>query len=416
MRIAYVCADQGVPVFGAKGASVHVRELCRALERLGHEVLVVSPRLGDRRPAGFTPAVVELPVDPDDEAACSLLAADGAGGPAAAREVRALLYAASLRRALPGLLRTFGADVVYERYALHGTAGGAAARALGVPHLLEVNAPLSAEQAAHRGLRFAGLARGLERGILQGADRVIAVSRGVRDWLVRSGVAPERAVVLANAVDVDAFALPADERAATRVRLGLGLCPAVGFVGTLKPWHDVATLVRAVALLARAGMEIRLVVIGEGPERAALEGLARVQGVEAATRFVGSVPHDAVPRYLAALDAGVVPYAASPSFYFSPLKLFEYLAAAVPVVAADVGDIRHCVRPGATGALYRPGDPLALAEALLEVLLDPARSARIGAAGRAHVRAHHTWNGNAEAVVALAEQSATGGKQVVACA
>jgi glycosyltransferase involved in cell wall biosynthesis len=379
-------------------------------------VLVVSPHAGGRRPDGFSPDVIEIPVDSEDELPCSLLAADPAGGKAAAREVRAMVYAASLRRILPGILGEFRAEAVYERYALLATAGASAARALDVPHLLEVNAPLSEEQVLHRGLAFAQVARGLECAVLRRADRVVAVSSGVRDWLARTGVARERIAVFPNAVDAERFAIPPCERAAARVRLGLGLSPVVGFLGTLKPWHDVASLVRAVGLLSRTGLQIRLLVVGDGPERPALEQLVRVEGVEAATVFAGAVPHEDVPRYLAALDAAVVPYAALPGFYFSPLKLFEYLAAAVPVVAADVGDIGHCIRPGKSGLLYPPGNVRALAEALLALLLDPARATRLAAGGRAHVCAHHTWSQNAAAVVALAEQAAAERKEALACA
>src|SRR5207237_1211687 len=89
-------------------------------------------------------------------------------------------------------------------------------------------------------------------------------------------------------------------------------------------------------------------------------------------------------------------------FYFSPLKLVEYLAAARPVVAADVGELGHCVRPGDTGFLYPPGNADALAGAILELLADPARGTTLGRAGRDHVRREHTWEGNARAVAALA--------------
>lgn len=400
MRIAYVCADPGVPVFGSKGASVHVREICRALVSLGHEVVVFAIRRGGRPLAGFLPDVVELGPDPDDEAAAALLAEDRTCGPAGAKEVGILLHAAATRRRLAAALRDFGADAVYERYALLASAGAWAARAVDVPHVLEVNAPLSAEQAAHRGLAFAAPARAVERRLVREADRVVAVSNALERWLVANGVDPGRILVLPNAVDPSRF-----EPARRPVhRDGSAV---VGFLGTLKPWHDVPSLIRAVAMLARAGMRVRLLVVGDGPERPALEALARAEGVTAS--FVGLVAHDEVPSYLAAFDAAAVPYAPADGFYFSPLKLFECLAAGRPVVAADVGDVGHCVRHGRTGLLYRPGDVAGLARALLALLVDPVRSAALAAAGRDHVVHHHTWELNASAVVgavaaALAER------------
>jgi glycosyltransferase involved in cell wall biosynthesis len=404
VRIAYVCADPGIPVFGSKGASVHVRELCRALAELGHEVAVFTPRPDGPRPDGFAPEVVELEPDDGDEAAAVLLARDPACGAAAAREVRSLLYAAATRRRLAAALRDFGADIVYERYALLATSGAWAARALDVPHILEVNAPLSAEQAAHRGLAFAVPARALERRLIREADRVVAVSTALERWLAANGVDPGRIAVVPNAVDPERFA-------GARRPVAVDGAAVVGFVGTLKPWHDVASLIRAVALLSCAGMRLRLLVVGDGPERPALEALARAERLQAS--FVGSVAHDEVPGYVAAFDAAVVPYASAEDFYFSPLKLFECLAAGRPVVAADVGDVGCCIRHGRTGLLYPPGDVSDLAHGLLALLVDPVRAAALAAAGRAHVRGHHTWARNAAAVVALA-RAARGERRGVA--
>jgi glycosyltransferase involved in cell wall biosynthesis len=406
MRIAYVCCDRGVPIFGTKGASVHVRELCRALDEAGHEVLIVSPRTGGRRPLDFGPTVAEVTLEPEDDAVCSFLADDRAVGPTAAREVRALVYSAGLRFRLTSLLRDFGAEVVYERYALLATAGASAARTLRVPHILEVNAPLSQEQAEHRGLAFGHAARELEGATLRGADRVIAVSRAVAGWAAASGVEPARLSVRSNGVDPARFAVGTAERAVMRAQLGVGGAPVIGFLGTLKPWHDVASLIRATAVLVAAGLRVRLVLIGDGPERPRLEGLVRAAGLEPLTTFVGAVAYDDVPRYLSALDVAAVTYEASPGFYFSPLKLFEYLAAEKPVVAAAIGDIEHCIRHGATGLMYAPGDVRALADALLALITDPERASRLAQAGREHVRIHHTWAGNADTVVALAEAAA----------
>ena len=363
MRVAYVCADLGVPVYGSKGASIHVRELIRAFEALGHEVLVVTPRLGGRRPEGFSAPVLHVP------------AGEERG------DLRALAYSRALPDRALRELEAFAPDLVYERLSLFGTAGATLALRLGVPFVLEVNAPLAHEQAVHRGLELCATARRLERTALRTADRVVVVSSALRQWAVDSGVDPRRVLVLPNGVDATRFAVPAPPGART-----------VGFVGTLKPWHDVATLIRAAACVRGA----RLLLVGDGPERHALEDLAGRTGVE--VTFTGSVRHEEVPAALATMDVAVAPYAPSPDFYFSPLKLFEYLAAARPVVAAEIGEIAHCVRPGETGWLYRPGDADELARAIAEAIRSPA----LGASGREHVRAYHTWERNAQAVIDVA--------------
>lgn len=372
MRILYVCSDRGVPVFGTKGASVHVCGLAAALVRLGHEVLVVAANAGGGRPRGFAPTVVELP--PGE-------AAVGSAGE---------------------LATAFGADLVYERLSLFGTVGSHVARLLGVPLLVEVNAPLAEEALAHRGLVRPGAARAVERSVLRGADTVLAVSTELRRWSLAQGVDPGRIAVVPNAVDDTPPGL--SSRAEARRRLGLDPAPAVGFLGTLKPWHDVAGLLRACALLTRAGRELEIVLVGDGPQRAALARLAREEGLAGRTRFLGAVAHEQVPGLLRALDIGVVPYARRDGVYFSPLKLFEYLAAGVPVVAADAGDVRHCVGPGRSGLLYEPGDAESLAGALADLLDDPRSAAVLGARGREHVLRSHTWDANAHAVLALASR------------
>jgi alpha-maltose-1-phosphate synthase len=378
MRIAYLSGDRGVPVFGTKGASVHVRELARALASLGHEVVVLTTRADGPRPTAFRIPVRQVTAGPEQ----------------LDPEARAISFR---DRALP-FLRDFRPHVLYERYSLFGTAGIELSRELGIPLLLEVNAPLADEAARHRALDRVEAARAAERAVLGSATSVLAVSTWVARWAQAQGVAAERIAIVPNAVDPARFCPQPGERATVRAELGLDGGPAVGFVGTLKPWHDVGTLVAALALLPAT--RPRLVMVGAGPERDRIAREAERLGV--ATTFTGSVPHDSVPSYLAALDAAVAPYAKSDSFYFSPLKLVEYLAAGRPVVAANVGEISHCVRPGETGLLYEAGDAAGLANAVRELLDDPARAAELGARGREHVIAEHTWAQNARRVIGLA--------------
>jgi glycosyltransferase involved in cell wall biosynthesis len=159
---------------------------------------------------------------------------------------------------------------------------------------------------------------------------------------------------------------------------------------------------RAIAFLRRRTAAPHLLVVGDGPERERLEELARSEEIAEATTFTGAVPHDRVASYVSAFDVAVVPYRRMRGFYFSPLKLFECLAAGRPVVAADVGDMGHCIRHGETGLLYPPGDTEALAAAISALLRDRARARELGQAGREHVRRHHTWERNARLVVELA--------------
>jgi len=424
MRIAYLCSDAGVAIGGQKGASVHVEEMTRAMVGLGHEVRIFARRAATEGrherfivTAGGCSAAAESnatlptgvslfvpPPDPIDVALERWLRADPEAGLAEAWTVATIAGASSFRQRTRDAVLHFAPDLIYERYALYGATGSALAAELSRPFVLEVNAPLSEEQATHRGLAFPNAARSMEEHILRAAGRVVAVSSALATWLTARGVAPSRIVVLPNGVDPERFdtgPLAEEQRSAARRRLGLGDRPVVGFVGTLKPWHDVAALLEAAALMRTEGREVSLLLVGDGPERSGLESLVARLGLSDRTVFTGAVAHASVADLLSVMDVAVAPYREQESFYFSPLKLFEYLAAGLPVVTARLGDIAHCVHDDTGGWTYAPGDVSDLADKVLAALRDAPEASRRAALGRRHVLAHHAWRHVAERVLGV---------------
>lgn len=376
MRVAYVCADPGIPVFGTKGASVHVQGVVTALRRAGHEVVLLCARPGGDPP----PALADLPVLP--------LPRPAKGGDLAARERAGMEANAALHAALDA---AGPLDLVLERASLWSHAGMAWAREHGVPGVLEVNAPLPREQAAHRGLVHADAAMRTARRAAHDATAVVAVSRAVAAWVRDDlGVPAGRVHVVPNGVDPERVA---------GVRPEPGRPFTVGFVGTLKPWHGLEVLARAFALLRRRRPAARLLVVGDGPGRADLEHRLARSGQLRATTLTGAVDPAQVRDHLARMDVAVAPYPADVDMYFSPLKVVEALAAGVPVVASAIGDVPLLVRDGVTGLLVPPGDHELLAAALDHLAARPALRARLGAAGRASAR---TWDDVAAEVLAAA--------------
>lgn len=386
MRIAYVSADAGVPVFGRKGCSIHVQEVVRALRGRGARVELFTPRPGGPPPADLAD-LPDLPVH---------LLPSVAGRSGRERERRAV----ALDGPLASALRAAGPfDMVYERYSLWSRAGMGEARRSGASGVLEVNAPLIEEQAAHRGLHDRRTAERVRDEAFAAATALVCVSDEVAAWSRRAGAQAARVHVVPNGVDVGRFR-PAPEGPAARDTL------TVGFVGTLKPWHGVETLIAAVARLAEAGggaPPVRLLVVGDGPGRAALEGAAGAAGIAGITEFTGAVDHAAVPGLLSRVDVAVAPYPDLPDFYFSPLKLYEYLSAGLPVVASRVGQVAEAIEHGVTGLLCAPGDPVALAAALDTLGRDPRLRRALGAAGRARTAATRSWDAVAERIMGLAE-------------
>lgn len=363
MRVAYVTTDAGIPAFGSKGASIHVQAILGAFLRRGAEVTLFSADPGPVPSALAGLRVVPLAPQPKgmpDARAAGLIAAD---------------------RALPDILATSGPfDLIYERHALFASSAQAFAAARGIPSVLEVNAPLLDEQRRHRTLARPAEAEAAVRSAMRTAARVVAVTDAVADYARARGAPAPR--VVSNGVDPARFATPPRFEGAF----------TAGFIGTLKPWHDTATLVAALPHVRASVPEARLLIVGDGPEGARLEAQAASLGLVDAVEFTGALTPDAVPAALARMHAGVAPYRGDAPFYFSPLKLYEYLAAGLPVVTSDVGDLARVVGRSGAGRVVPPDAPKHLAQTLVELAQAPAEAARLGAAGRAHVVAHHGWD------------------------
>jgi len=381
MRMAYVCADPGVPVFGRKGCSIHVQEVIRALQGHGVRVELFATRLDGDPPSGLETVRIH-----------KLLALPK--GELAAREQAAL----AANRDMHIVLEREGPfDLVYERYSLWSFAGMEYAKARGVPGLLEVNAPLIKEQAEYRGLvDFASAKRVAER-VFAAATALIAVSEEIAAYLESYSTARGRVHVVSNGVNPDRF--PADLKPSCPARTGTF---TVGFLGTLKLWHGLPILVEAFARLHQHDPNSRLLVVGDGPERERLLADLSTHGLLEAVRLTGAVAPSQIPGLLASMDVAVAPYPQQSSFYFSPLKVYEYMAAGRAVVASRVGQLANLIEDGVNGLLCPAGDPIALAVALDQLRRAPELRARLGKAARVTVLRDHTWEVVAQYILQLA--------------
>ena len=372
MRIVYVSTDPGVPPFGRKGASVHLQAIISQLLDRGHEVHLVTSRPGPVPGHLSGLHVHSLPAPHGSDTSARELAAR-----AADRWTAVILD----RLEVAGPV-----DLVYERYALWGRTAMAWARTHGVAAVLEVNSPLPDEQARHRALVDRDGATMVARSATADAGVVVCVSQSVADW-VRSlgGADPTSVHVIPNGVDTRRFT-PMEVRPGS---------PAftIGFVGTLKPWHGVEDLVLATRLVRRHDPACRLLVVGDGPERQRLVELAARHGLSGAVEFTGAADPNDVPHHLARMDVAVAPYPPTEDFYFSPLKIYEYLAAGLAVVTSDVGTLPDLMGgPGQPiGVLYRAGSVVDLARTLLDLRHDPILRADLGRRGRRAMVDGHDW-------------------------
>ncbi len=380
-RIAYVSSDRGVPVFGRSGSSVHVQEMVRAFAKAGATVDLFATLWEGDPPAGFPPVRLRaLPPPP--------------AGDTAARERASQAANAALRSALE---QAGPFDLVYERHSLWGTAGTEFAREHGVPALLEVNSPLVEQTIEYRRLADEGGARRSQALAFSRADALLAISSEVARWLETVPEARGRVHVVPCGVDADAFR--PDVPPARPHEAGTFV---VGFVGSFKPWHDLPTLSEGFAVLHSRHDDARLLLVGEGPGRGPFRERLSALGVEGAATFAGAVEPSAVPSWLAAMDVAAAPVRPE-ACYFSPLKVFEALAAGRAVVSNPLGQVGEFLSDGQDALLVPHGDPGALAGAFARLRADPALRARLGRAGRARVLEDLTWDAIARRVLSIAD-------------
>jgi glycosyltransferase involved in cell wall biosynthesis len=298
---------------------------------------------------------------------------------------------ASVRHAAARLADRLRPGLVYQRHTAFLTAGLDVARRRGVPLILEWNhteawvrehavmTPVPMGRAAARLLAI------MERRAARGATLVAAVSEPAAHAAILAGAPPSAVITVPNAVDLEAI------RAATH-----GICaptgaPCVGFVGSFGFWHGAEILVRAAAELPDG---VRVLMVGDGPEKAACRRLAQSLHVGDRIEWAGALPHDEALRRLAACHVLASPHVRLPTgepFFGSPTKLFEYMGLGRPIVASRLGQIAELLEDGRTARLVAPGDPTALAQAIAEILASPDRGQALGEAARREAQDRHTW-------------------------
>ncbi len=381
-RLMFVCTDRGIPFGGTKGAAVHVREFLAAQVAEGRSP-VVAMRRRDRkggRGAPYPMHVLGADLPPPS------LATD------AANEGWEFSLNTGFAARLTEIHRADPCGAVYERYSLFGTAGCEFARQHDLPYVVEVNAPLVLEARAYRGLHLEKLALDVAAHVFSQADHVVTVSQAVRDWVL-SLASEARVTVLPNGVDTDRIKpAPASPEWRMKATGGNPDARVVGFVGRVRPWHGLDRLIAALAAARAEQADLRLCVVGDDGDAARdLQEQVRRLGLQDAVVFTGAVAPEEIPAALNAMDIVAAPYPSLENFYFSPLKVYEYMAAGKPIVASSIGQIRDVIEDGRTGLLVPPGDEDALAAALVRLCREPGLGRTLGEQARREAVENHTW-------------------------
>ncbi len=282
------------------------------------------------------------------------------------------------------LVRSLRPHIVHTHMAKAGTAGRLAARLAGVPVIVHTFHGHTFH--SYFGRAKTALFLQIERALGRFTDRIVAVGEAQRQDIAAYRVAPlEKIVPIPLGLEIEDLLDAERERGALRRELGFDdATRLVGIVARLVPIKAHEIFLEAATRVRAAEPDSHFLIVGDGERRAELEALAVDLGLTGAVHFLGW--RSDMKRLYADLDV----VALSSNNEGSPVALIEALAAARPVVATDVGGVSGVVQNGDTGVLVRPGDPVALAEGILDLLRHPARAAELGRAGRAWVYPRHS--------------------------
>jgi glycosyltransferase involved in cell wall biosynthesis len=241
-------------------------------------------------------------------------------------------------------------------------------------------------------------ARTVETACMRRAAAIVTLSETMRaDILGRGEISPDRVTVIPNAVDLDRFSPGPRDEALART---LGIEPdeaVVGYISSFTAYEGIGYLLEAVALLRQRGCRVRLLLVGDGEDRARLDGIAENLGLVAdgGVIFTGRVRHDEVERYYRTIDVFVVPRTRDRvSQLVTPLKPYEAMAMEKALVVSDVAALLEIVQDGITGRAFHAEDPVDLADVIQPLLDDAQARARLGAAARDWVAGNRTWAHN----------------------
>ncbi len=243
---------------------------------------------------------------------------------------------------------------------------------------------------AIRVVKATGAAFAVERYVLKRAATTFVVSEESRERCHALGVAPDRVVLVGN-TPADAADLGAEWPMPDDVR-DLAGKPVAIFAGNIFADRGLNLAIDGWTRVIREMPEATLVIFGEGRDRPRLEALVAAQGLGARVRFLGWRHHSTQPAYLRHSQLGILPYPSTPHTCTTlPNKLFDYMAAGLPVVATDIPPIRRIVDETDVGLLTPPGDAGAFAQAVLRLFREPELRSRYGKHGVAAIAGRYSW-------------------------
>lgn len=363
------------------GQFVHVEAITHSLVTLGCELKVVSPSVADNQSFGGDGGFVSK--------LKSLL-------PSALYETLEFVYSFWAFIKLSLAIVQFRPDVIYERYNLYLPAGVWASKLFNIPILLEVNAPLFEERSRFNSIALKRLARWTQSYTWKNASVVLPVTEVLAKVVEEYGVSADRIEVIHNGIDQTLFA-PKDEVEQIEGKATI----TIGFVGFVREWHKLEYLVELIA--NSIDDNLKLLIVGDGPAIETIEKLAQQLKVAHQIEITGLVERDKMPHYLSQIDIAIQP-AVVP--YASPLKLIEYLAMGLAIVAPAQPNIEELLSHEHNALLFNPDSAEECALCVKRFIESPELISRLSmAATKTIVSKQLIWDSNAQRIIALSKQA-----------
>ncbi len=307
----------------------------------------------------------------------------------------------ALARRVEALAREWKPDVLHAHSpVLDGLAALRVGKKLGIPVIYEIrafweDAAVGNGTGREGSLRYR-LTRLLETHAVKSADAVAVICEGLRGDLIARGIDPAKITVSPNGVDLDLFGDPPPRDDALAGTLDFSVGDAViGYIGSFYDYEGIDDLIAAMPALVAAQPNARLLLVGGGPMEAALKAQAAASPAAPHIHFVGRVPHDEVERYYSLIDILAYPRKKMRlTDLVTPLKPLEAMAQGKLVAASDVGGHRELIEDGATGTLFAPDAPAAIADALAKLLKNRDMWPERRRTARIFVESHRNWSSN----------------------
>jgi PEP-CTERM/exosortase A-associated glycosyltransferase len=236
------------------------------------------------------------------------------------------------------------------------------------------------------------LTRRLETYVLERADAITTICEGLRGDIIDRGMPAHKVTVIPNAVDAQRFSVNGRPDPQLQARLGIAGQMVLGFIGSFYAYEGLILLLEAMPGVLEEIPNVRLLLVGGGPQEGRLRERVDELGLNEAVIFTGRVPHDTVQAYYKLIDVFVYPRLPMRlTDLVTPLKPLEAMAQGRLVLASDVGGHRELIRPGLNGELFRAGDVASLTTAVLDLLRNRGRWRSLHEGGRHFVESERTW-------------------------